>query len=98
MKACFRVKEINQIGKYEAVQTFYSANILVAPPPDLRSHHAVVTSKPEPAFGLDRIEIYVTRFQFSFQRSDIRLKYITTDAMLEMLPWKPALKTGHSDF
>ena len=31
LKACF-VKEIDQIGKYEAVQTFHSANILVAPP------------------------------------------------------------------
>jgi len=29
LKVCF-VKEIDQIGKYEAVQTFYSANILVA--------------------------------------------------------------------
>ncbi len=31
LKACF-VKEINQTGKYEAVQKFHSANILVAPP------------------------------------------------------------------
>ena len=38
------------------------------------------------SFGLNRIEIYVTRFQFPFQRFDIRLKYIFTEAMLEMLP------------
>jgi len=38
------------------------------------------------SFGLNRIEIYVTRFQFPFQRFNIRLKYIIIDAMLEMLP------------
>jgi len=32
LKACF-VKEINQTGKYEAVQKFHSANILVGPRP-----------------------------------------------------------------
>jgi len=31
LKACF-VNEINQTGKYEAIQKFHSANILVAPP------------------------------------------------------------------
>ncbi len=46
------------------------------------------------SFGLNRIEIYVTRFQFPFQRFDIRLKYITTGAMLEMLPWKPVTATS----
>jgi len=42
------------------------------------------------ASGLNRVEIYVTRVQFPFQRFDIRLKYITTGAMLEMLLWKPS--------
>ncbi len=37
------------------------------------------------SLDLNRIEIYVTRFQFSFQRFDISLKYIITGAMLEML-------------
>ena len=46
------------------------------------------------SFGLNRIEIYVTRFQFPFQRFDIRLKYIIIDAMLEMLPWKPVTATS----
>ncbi len=46
------------------------------------------------SFGLNRIEIYVTRFQFPFQRFDIRLKYITTGAMLEMLLWKPVTATS----
>ena len=40
------------------------------------------------SFNLNRIEIYVTHFQFSFQRFDIHLKYIIIDAMLEMLSWK----------
>jgi len=40
------------------------------------------------SFDLNKIEIYVTRFQFSFQRFDIHLKYIIIDAMLEMLSWK----------
>ncbi len=44
----FRIRKINQTGKYEADQTFHSANILVAPPSP-RSHHAVVTPKSEPA-------------------------------------------------
>jgi len=45
----FHIRKINQTGKYEADQTFHSANILVAPPfPDPRSHHAVVTPKSEP--------------------------------------------------
>ncbi len=46
------------------------------------------------SFDLDRIEIYVTRLQFSFQRFDIRLKYISTGAMLEMLHWKPVTATS----
>ncbi len=37
------------------------------------------------SFDLNKIEIYVTRFQFSFQRFDIHLKYIIINAMLEML-------------
>jgi len=37
------------------------------------------------SFDLNRIEIYVTHFQFSFQRFNIHLKYIIIDAMLEML-------------
>ncbi len=40
------------------------------------------------SFDLNRIEIYVTHFQFSFQRFNIHLKYIIIDAMLEMLSWK----------
>ncbi len=37
------------------------------------------------SFNLNRIEIYVTHFQFSFQRFDIHLKYIIINVMLEML-------------
>ena len=40
------------------------------------------------SFNLNRIEIYVTHFQFSFQRFDIHLKYIIINVMLEMLFWK----------
>jgi len=39
-------------------------------------------------------EIYITRLQFALQRPNIRLKYIITDAMLEMLPWKPVTATS----
>ncbi len=46
------------------------------------------------SFDLNRIKIYATRFQFSFQRFDISLKYIIIDAMLEMLLWKPVTATS----
>ncbi len=43
----FRIRKINQTGKYEAGQTFHSANILVAPPrppkPSCRRHVEVRT-------------------------------------------------------
>ena len=45
------------------------------------------------SLDLNRIEIYATRFQFSFQRFNISLKYITTGAMLEMLLWKSITAT-----
>jgi len=40
------------------------------------------------------IKIYGTSFKLSFQGFDIRLQYITTGAMLEMLPWKPVTATS----
>ncbi len=46
------------------------------------------------SFNLDRIKIYATHFQFSFQRFDIHLKYIIIDAMLEMLSWKSITVTS----
>ncbi len=46
------------------------------------------------SLDLNRIEIYAIRFQFSFQRFDISLKYIITGAMLEMLLWKPVTATS----
>ncbi len=46
------------------------------------------------SFDLNRIEIYVTHFQFSFQRFDIHLKYIIIDVMLEMLSWKSITATS----
>ena len=47
------------------------------------------------SFDLNRIEIeiYVTHFQFSFQRFDIHLKYIIINVMLEMLSWKSITAT-----
>jgi len=45
-KACFLVREIDQTGECEAVQTFHSPNILVAPPPPPGSHHARILSPP----------------------------------------------------
>ncbi len=46
------------------------------------------------SFNLNRIEIYVTYFQFSFQRFNIHLKYIIINAMLEMLLWKSITATS----
>ncbi len=48
------------------------------------------------SFDLDRIKIYATHFQFSFQCFDIYLKYIIINVMLKMLSWK--LITATSDY
>jgi len=63
-----------------------------------RSYQVIII----PVFYIDSIsslaqsltEIYITRLQFALQRPNIRLKYIITDAMLEMLPWKPVTATS----
>ncbi len=45
------------------------------------------------SFNLNRIEIYVTHFQFSFQCFDIYFKYIIINVMLEILSWKSITAT-----
>jgi len=86
-------------------QTFYSATHYLAAVwldsrHDLNTFQVSMISNKESftyriSFNLNKIKIYVTYFQFSFQCFDIHFKYIIINVILEMLFWKSVTTTSY---